>query len=385
MLAASRQFLKPRSGSRFFQSHYGAWIDGKEFNPPNAATYDVEDPARRTKLCTVLDADAAAVDKAVKSSRAAFESGSWSRMDVRDRAEILNEGARALRKRVPEFAEVESIQTGRAIREMNAQLGRLPEWLEYFAAMIRTHEGTCPPFKGNYVNYVKRVPLGVAGLITPWNHPMLIAIKKIAPALAAGNSIIVKPSEFAPITVLEFAKLMTEVGLPNGVFNCVAGQGGCGAALSGHSDLDMVDLTGGTPTGRKVHAAAGENLCTVLSELGGKAPMVVFNDADIDQAINGTVFGSFIATGQTCIAGTRLLVQEDIYDEFVARYVEKVKKIGIGDPQVRMGRGPSEVFGVQTHNSTPLQTQMPLLLTQHLSLAIRSAHRRTPTPRWVPS
>ncbi|GMI19732.1 hypothetical protein TrRE_jg2385 [Triparma retinervis] len=277
MLAASRHILKPRSGSRFFQSHYGAWIDGKEFNPPNAATYSVEDPARRTELCTVLDADAAAVDKAVKSSRAAFESGSWARMDVRDRAEILNEGARALRKRVPEFAEVESIQTGRPIREMNAQLGRLPEWLEYFAAMIRTHEGTCPPFKGNYVNYVKRVPLGVAGLITPWNHPMLIAIKKIAPALAAGNSIIVKPSEFAPITVLEFAKLMTE--------------------------------------------------------LGGKAPMVVFNDADIEQAINGTVFGSFIATGQTCIAGTRLLVQEDIYEEFVARYVEKVKKIGIGDPQ----------------------------------------------------
>ncbi len=216
---------------------------------------------------------------------------------------------------------------------MNAQLGRLPEWLEYFAAVIRTHEGTCPPFKGPYVNYVKRVPLGVCAQITPWNHPMLIAIKKIAPALAAGNSIVVKPSEFAPITVLEFAELMSEAGLPDGVFNCVAGQGAAGAALSSNPDLDMVDLTGGTPTGRKVHEAAGRNLSACLSELGGKAPMMIFNDADLEQAVNGAAFGSFIATGQTCIAGTRLLVQEDVYDEVVSRYVEKVKGIRIGDPQ----------------------------------------------------
>jgi acyl-CoA reductase-like NAD-dependent aldehyde dehydrogenase len=191
--------------------------------------------------------------------------------------------------------------------------------LEYFAAVIRTHEGHCPPFKGSYVNYVKRVPLGVCAQITPWNHPMLIAIKKIAPALAAGNSIVVKPSELAPITVMEFAKLMSECGLPDGVFNVVPGMGPCGAHLSAHPDLDMVDLTGGTPTGRKVHAAAGANLTPVLSELGGKAPMVVFNDADLDEAVNGTVFGSFVATGQTCIAGTRLLVQEDVYEDFVAK------------------------------------------------------------------
>jgi len=173
------------------------------------------------------------------------------------------------------------------------------------------------------------VPLGVCAQITPWNHPMLIAIKKIAPALAAGNSIVVKPSEFAPITVLEFAKLATEVGLPDGVFNCVAGQGQCGAHLAGHPGLDMVDITGGTPTGKKVHAAAGANLCTVLSELGGKAPMIVFNDADIEEAVNGCVFGSFIASGQTCIAGTRLLVQEDIYGKLLGRRVEVVVPFGL--------------------------------------------------------
>ena len=254
-------------------------------------------------------------------------------MDVRDRANIMNEAARRLRARIPDFALTESLQTGRAVREMNAQLGRLPEWLEYFAAVARTHEGTCPPFKGPYVNYVKRVPLGVCAQITPWNHPMLIAIKKIAPALAAGNSIVVKPSEFAPITVLDFAKLFSECGLPPGVFNCVPGRGASGAALSSHPDLDLVDLTGGTPTGKKVHAAAGQHLTPVLSELGGKAPMLVFDDCDFEQAVNGTVFGSFIATGQTCIAGTRLLVQENIYDKFVAAYVEKVKRIRLGDPQ----------------------------------------------------
>ncbi|GMI41657.1 hypothetical protein TeGR_g1722 [Tetraparma gracilis] len=322
-----------RVPARSFNTSYGAWIDGKDYMPASATTFDVEDPARRTHLASILDSDAATVDKAVESARASFASGVWSRMDVRDRAEILHESARALRKQVPTYAANESIQTGRAIREMNAQLGRLPEWLEYFAAVIRTHEGHCPPFKGSYVNYVKRVPLGVCAQITPWNHPMLIAIKKIAPALAAGNSIVVKPSELAPITVMEFAKLMSECGLPDGVFNVVPGMGPCGAHLSAHPDLDMVDLTGGTPTGRKVHAAAGANLTPVLSELGGKAPMVVFNDADLDEAVNGTVFGSFVATGQTCIAGTRLLVQEDVYEDFVAKYVAKVKSIKIGDPK----------------------------------------------------
>lgn len=340
MLARAPYSLKVPARSLFnvfslrsYQSHYGAWIDGKEYNPSNLGTYEVRDPARLKLMCTVLDADAAVVDLAVSSARKSFASGSWSRMDVRDRANVMNEAARRLRARIPEFAATESLQTGRAIREMNAQLGRLPEWLEYFAAVIRTHEGTCPPFKGSYVNYVKRVPLGVCAQITPWNHPMLIAIKKIAPALAAGNSIVVKPSEFAPITVLEFAKVFSECGLPPGVFNCVPGRGASGAHLSSHPDLDLVDLTGGTPTGKKVHAAAGQHLTPVLSELGGKAPMIVFDDCDFDQAINGTVFGSFIATGQTCIAGTRLLVQENIYDKFVAAYVEKVKRIRLGDPQ----------------------------------------------------
>jgi len=318
---------------RSYSTHYGSWINGATYEPEQGTSYTVSDPARLTPLCTVSDAGPAEVDLAVKAARESFDSGVWKDMPVQDRANILNDAARLLRARVPEFAHTESLQTGRAIREMNAQLGRLPEWLEYFAALIRTSEGTCPPFKGPYVNYVKRVPIGVCAQITPWNHPMLIAIKKIAPALAAGNSVVLKPSEHAPITVLEFAGILKEAGLPDGVFNVVPGQGQCGAALAGHNDVDLVDLTGGTPTGRKVHEVAGGNLATVLSELGGKAPMIVFDDADIEQAVNGCAFGSFVATGQTCIAGTRLLVHEDIYDDFVARYVEKVSGIKIGDPQ----------------------------------------------------
>eukprot|EP00742_Colponemidia_sp_Colp-10_P004301 GILJ01004588.1.p1 GENE.GILJ01004588.1~~GILJ01004588.1.p1 ORF type:complete len:460 (-),score=62.85 GILJ01004588.1:52-1248(-) len=224
---------------------------------------------------------------------------------------------------------------------MNAQLGRLPEWLEYFGSLIRTQEGSVPPFFGPYVNYVRRIPLGVVGQITPWNHPLLIAIKKISPALAAGNSIVVKPSELAPAAVIEFAKILTEAGLPNGVLNVVTGLGAVsGKALAEHPNLAKIDLTGGTETGRAVAAAAGKNLVSVIAELGGKAPVIVFEDADIEQAINGAAFATFIASGQTCVMGARLLIHKSIYSKFMDQYLRKVKSIRVGppsDPTTQMG------------------------------------------------
>lgn len=216
---------------------------------------------------------------------------------------------------------------------LQAQLGRLPEWFEYFSALIRTHEGTLPPFFGPYVNYVKRVPLGVCGLITPWNHPMLIAIKKIAPALATGNCVVVKPSELAPVTVVELAKLCTEAGLPKNVLSVLPGMGPTiGQELCRHPHIRKIDLTGGTSTGRSVGAAAGANLASVISELGGKAPMIIFNDADIEQAVNGAAFATFVASGQTCIMGARVLVHASVYDKFMSMLVAKAKKIRLGDP-----------------------------------------------------
>ncbi|KAJ3072667.1 hypothetical protein HK102_006186, partial [Quaeritorhiza haematococci] len=223
---------------------------------------------------------------------------------------------------------------------MRAQLARLPEWIEYFASVVRTSEGAVPPFKGDMLNYVKRVPLGVVGQITPWNHPLLIAIKKIAPALAAGNSIVVKPSELAPVSVLLFAQYCQEAGVPDGVVNVVCGYGPeAGRALSESPRLAKVDLTGGTETGRIVAANAGKNLIGCISELGGKTPIVVFEDAvadekGLDDVVEGIAFAAFIATGQTCVTGSRLMIQSSVYDRVLNRLVEKTKSLRLGMPHL---------------------------------------------------
>ena len=316
-----------------FRPTYGAFINGKEVFPKGCDTFDVENPATGGHLCSVTSVDKVTADEACEMAHDVYLSGKWSRSDVRERARVLNQIAVDLRANIDSLAELEVAQTGRAVREMKAQLGRLPEWFEYFAALIRTHEGTVPPFFGPYVNYVKRVPLGVCGLLTPWNHPLLIAIKKIAPAIACGNSLVLKPSELAPVSVLELAALCTRAGLPDGVLNVLPGMGpSAGQAICSHDRIRKIDLTGGTPTGRAVGAAAGANLAGVITELGGKAPMIIFEDADIEQAVNGAAFATFVASGQTCIMGARLLVHHSKYDEFLNKLTEKVNRIRLGDP-----------------------------------------------------
>ncbi|KAI9987820.1 hypothetical protein PInf_023864 [Phytophthora infestans] len=276
---------------RFFnRREYGLFIDGEFVTASGKdARLEVENPATTECLAYVANATAADVARAV-----------------------------ALRKRIPEFAEKESLQTGRPIREMRAQLRRIPEWFEYFAALARTSEGSVPPFSGDYVNYTQRLPLGTVGQITPWNHPLLIAVKKLAPALAAGNSL---------------AELCHDAGIPAGVFNCVPGLGAvAGRALAEHPAIKKIDFTGGTATGRAVAAAAGGNLASTTMELGGKAPIVVFDDVDVDEVVNGAAFACFIASGQTCVTGARLIVHEKIFDELVEKLVAKVRSIRLGDP-----------------------------------------------------
>lgn len=325
-----------------FKNVYGPFINGKEADVKGYRdTFDVCSPATGEKLCSVVH-DADDITAAVNAAQASYESGVWSRLDVRERAKVLSLCAEALRENMNMLADMEVAQTGRAVKEMKAQLARLPEWFDYFAALIRTQEGTCPPFLGNYVNYVKRVPLGVCGLITPWNHPMLIAVKKIAPALATGNSVVVKPSELAPISVLNLAKLCSDAGLPDGVLNVVPGLGHVsGQKLCSNSLVKKIDLTGGTPTGRAVGAAAGHNLSSVVSELGGKAPSIIFPDCDLEQAVNGAAFATFVASGQTCIMGARLIIHESIYDEFIQKLAAKADGIEMGDPTLmRTQMGP---------------------------------------------
>jgi acyl-CoA reductase-like NAD-dependent aldehyde dehydrogenase len=312
---------------------YGHLIDGAEAPSASGRWFDVRNPANGELVARVAEGDADDVGRAVGAAQRAFADGRWSRMAVRDRYRILNRFADAIEAALPEIATLESTCVGRPLREMRAQLGRVPEFYRYFASVARTAEDAVTPFEGPYLNVVRRVPLGVVGQLTPWNHPLLIFTKKLAPALAAGNTVVVKPSEYTPLTTLVIARMAIEAGLPDGVLNVVTGFGAeAGAALCTDKRVRKLDLTGGTETGRVVAKLAGENLVRVTCELGGKAPVVVLPDADLEKAAAGATFAAFIAAGQTCVAGTRVLVHESQADALVERMVRRASAIRIGDP-----------------------------------------------------
>lgn len=311
--------------------HFDMFIGGRLVSALSGETLAVENPATGETVATVPAAGQSDVDAAVAAATVAQPG--WAALAPQQRAAVLERFASLMRERMEEFVVREVEQIGRAIREMRAQLSRLPEWYEYFAAVARTHEGRVHPFGGNYFNYTRRRPLGVVALITPWNHPMLILTKKLAPALAAGNAVVVKPSELGPITTLMMAELLQEAGLPDGVYNVVTGFGPtAGRALCEHPGIAKVDMTGGTETGRHIGAAAGRQLKDFSAELGGKGSILVFDDIAARSAVSGALFASFIASGQTCVQGARLLVQETIYEDVLAQLVERTRAIRIGDP-----------------------------------------------------
>ena len=308
-------------------------IGGKERASSNGGTFLVTNPSTGEALYEVAHATAADVDDAVAEADQAFRDGRWRSISARERARVLNRAAAMLAERIDEYARMETLQIGRTLREMRAQLKRLPEWLEYFAAVAQTRQGSSPDFGADHLNVVKRVPLGVAGLITPWNHPLLITMKKVSVALAAGNSLVLKPSELGPVVPMELVRLLEEAGVPGGVVNIVPGLGSTtGKALSEHPGLAKLDVTGGTETGRVIAANAGRSLIPVTAELGGKAPVLIFDDADIDQAIAGALFAAFVATGQTCVQGARILVARERYDEVVEALVARTRALRVGDP-----------------------------------------------------
>ena len=241
-----------------------------------------------------------------------------------------------MQSRLPELIDIEVAQTGRAIREMKAQVPSLTKWFRYYAALLRTEERPVLPTMGKLHNFLERKPIGVVVQITPFNHPLLIAVKKLAPALAAGNSVILKPSELTPITSLLLAGILKEAGLPDGVLSVLPGLGiTTGKALVEHPLVRKVDVTGGTLAGRAIGAIAGRNLSVFTAELGGKAPLVVFEQADVVAAVNGIAFGSFIASGQTCVAATRIIVQNSVLDQVVKQLHSKADSITrrMGSPQ----------------------------------------------------
>lgn len=310
----------------------GMFVNGAYRPSLSGRSLAVTNPKDGSLVAEVAEGDQADIELAVAVAQQAFPG--WAALSGAQRGDIMHRAANVLRQRLPELITLEIDQIGRPRREMEAQLARLPEWFSYFGAVARTHEDTVPPFGSGYLNYTRRVPLGVVGHITPWNHPLLILTKKIAPALAAGNTMVVKPSELAPITPLLLGEILQDAGVPDGVYNVVPGYGAtAGLALASHPAIRKVDLTGGTETGKVVAAIAGKNLARVAAELGGKASVIVFEDAEIDRCVAATLFASFIATGQTCVQGARLLVHRSLHDEVVAALVERVKRIRLGDPQ----------------------------------------------------
>ncbi|GAB2575422.1 aldehyde dehydrogenase family protein [Microlunatus antarcticus] len=308
-------------------------VDGTDRPGADGASFAVVDPFSGETVATVAEATPGDVDDAVAAARRAYDDQRWRGQAPRDRARVLNRAAGLLAARIDDLAELETRQIGRPLREMRAQLRRLPEWLEYFGAVAQTAEGTVPDFGHGHLNVVRRVPLGVAGLITPWNHPLLITMKKLSVALAAGNSVVLKPSELAPVVPGMLVTLLEEAGVPAGVVDVVHGFGRTtGRALSEHRGLAKVDVTGGTETGRAIAAHAGRSLIPVTAELGGKAPVIVFDDVDLDVAVSGSLFAAFVATGQTCVQGSRLLVAEAVHDRFVAALVARTDALRLGDP-----------------------------------------------------
>ncbi|PSN61778.1 aldehyde dehydrogenase-like protein [Corynespora cassiicola Philippines] len=288
----------------------------------------IEDPATGEIFAHCHAASSEDVDEVVKHAHSIFKSGVWSKAPRHVRADVLDKIAELLTANLPRLIELEVKQTGRAIREMKAQVPTLVKWFKYYSSLIRTEERSVLPTVGKLHNWIDRKPLGVVAQITPFNHPMLIAVKKIAPALAAGNSIVLKPSELTPLTSIELGKLMKEAGLPDGVFNVLPGDGiTTGKSLVEHPLIKKVDVTGGTPAGRAIGAIAGRNLAHFTAELGGKAPLVVFEKANVDLAVNGIAFGSFIASGQTCVAATRIIVQNSVLDDVVNKLKSKAVSI----------------------------------------------------------
>lgn len=308
-------------------------IDGGWVPSLTGERLDVIGPATGRVVARVAGAGESDIDRAVSAAKATFGDGVWSRMPIAQRARIMQRFADGIESRIEDLYRVETVNNGRPISETRAQLGRLPEWYRYNAALLLADRTDVIPMPGPYHTYTSRFPIGVVGILSSFNHPMMIGSKSLAPALATGNSVLLKPSELTPLTSLLLGEIAMEAGIPPGVLNVVPGLGRtAGARLSMHPDVGKVTFTGGTSAGRAVATAAAGRFAKATLELGGKTPVLVFDDVNLDEAAKGVAFGAFVAAGQTCICGSRLLVQRSIYEPFLERLAEIARGIRIGDP-----------------------------------------------------
>ncbi|MBS1868424.1 MAG: aldehyde dehydrogenase [Actinobacteria bacterium] len=312
---------------------YGLYIDGQHVQARTGETMTSVNPATGRPWYTLANAGAEDVDAAVRSARAALSAREWRDMKPLDRARLLRRVADGVARRADQLAVLETTDNGKLIREMRAQMRALPSLWEYYAGWADKVHGSVVPTDPATLTYLRREPVGVVAVVVPWNSPLAIASTKIAPALATGNTVVVKPSEHTTASMMEFVAILEEAGLPAGVVNVVTGAGSsAGHALVAHPDVDLITFTGGTETGRAIARIAADRPIRSVLELGGKSPNIVFADADLDRALPGLVAGIFAACGQTCVAGSRAFVQRPIYDEVLSRLEERTRRMRLGDP-----------------------------------------------------
>ncbi len=317
------------------------YIDGAEVDALDGATFDVLDPVTNEVYVQAAAGGPADVDRAVAAARRAFTEGPWPRMLPRERSRVLHRVADLVEERDARLAEWESFDSGLPITQALGQARRAAENFRFFADLIVAQADDTFKVPGRQINYVNRKPIGVAGLITPWNTPFMLESWKLAPALATGNTVVLKPAEFTPLSASLWAGIFEEAGLPPGVFNLVHGLGEeAGDALVRHPEVPLLSFTGESRTGQVIFANAAPHLKGLSMELGGKSPAVVFADADLDAAIDATIFGVFSLNGERCTAGSRILVQRAVYDEFVERYAAQARRVRVGlphDPATEVG------------------------------------------------
>jgi 5-carboxymethyl-2-hydroxymuconic-semialdehyde dehydrogenase len=309
------------------------YIDGEFVDSIGGQTFDVLDPVSNEVYATAAAGQKEDIDLAVAAATRAFKDGPWPGLVPRARARILGRIADAVEAQDARLAELETFDTGLPITQALGQAQRAAENFRFFADLIVAQADDTYRVPGVQVNYVNRKPIGVAGLITPWNTPFMLESWKLAPALASGCTVVLKPAEFTPLSASLWAEIFRDAGLPDGVFNLVNGLGEeAGDALVKHPDVPLISFTGETTTGQTIYRNAATALKGLSMELGGKSPAVIFADADLDAAIDSTLFGVFSLNGERCTAGSRILVERSIYDDFVSRYAERARNIVVGDP-----------------------------------------------------
>ncbi|MBI2945998.1 MAG: aldehyde dehydrogenase family protein [Candidatus Wallbacteria bacterium] len=323
---------------------YQHFIDGEWQEPAGGETIDSVCPGDGETIARIARGSADDVDRAVAAARRAFEEEEWGHpRNGPARAELLRAVAARIREKRDELAMLESLDSGKPITESSMiDVPSAADTFEFFADQVSgASAGEVLPVPGDVLDFTLREPLGVCGAIVPWNFPLMFVAWKVAPALAAGNTVVFKPSELTSVTALEVARIFVEAGAPAGVFNVVTGFGEeVGQPLAEHADVDKISFTGSTAIGREVQRRAAGNLKRITLELGGKSPNIIFEDADLDQAVSGAMTGIFLNQGEMCCAGSRLLVQESVHDTVLERLVERARKISVGHPaswETRMG------------------------------------------------